>query len=149
VILALLPWLDHSPVRSIRYRPDWHKPVYGVFFVAFLVLGYLGTQLPTPAYTLHRPGLHAAVLQLLPADAMVEHVGPLQAGPDPRDLHPALTQAEPKDNHELFEEIARGPGLAAGIRVRQRRDGFPLDRAPDRRTSPRCKTAPSCSSTTA
>ena len=52
IILALLPWLDHSPVRSIRYRPSWHKAVYGVFFVCFVALGYLGTQLPTPAYTL-------------------------------------------------------------------------------------------------
>jgi ubiquinol-cytochrome c reductase cytochrome b subunit len=52
VILALLPWLDHSPVKSIRYRPSWHKYVYAVFFVCFLALGYLGTQLPTPAYTL-------------------------------------------------------------------------------------------------
>jgi ubiquinol-cytochrome c reductase cytochrome b subunit len=52
VILAFLPWLDHSPVKSIRYRPSWHKTVYGVFFIVFLVLGYLGTQLPTPTYTL-------------------------------------------------------------------------------------------------
>jgi ubiquinol-cytochrome c reductase cytochrome b subunit len=52
VILALLPWLDHSPVKSIRYRPSWHKYVYMVFGVAFVALGYLGTQLPTPAYTL-------------------------------------------------------------------------------------------------
>jgi ubiquinol-cytochrome c reductase cytochrome b subunit len=52
VILALLPWLDHSPVKSIRYRPDWHKTVYIVFGIAFVTLGYLGTQLPTPAYTL-------------------------------------------------------------------------------------------------
>lgn len=27
LILAALPWLDHSPARSIRYRPDWHKYV--------------------------------------------------------------------------------------------------------------------------
>jgi ubiquinol-cytochrome c reductase cytochrome b subunit len=52
VILALLPWLDHSPVKSIRYRPDWHKYVYIVFGLAFLTLGYLGTQPPTPASTL-------------------------------------------------------------------------------------------------
>src|SRR3546814_7676393 len=25
VILFFLPWLDHSPVKSIRYRPTWHK----------------------------------------------------------------------------------------------------------------------------
>ncbi len=52
MILAGLPWLDHSPVKSIRYRPDWHKYVYLVFFVSFLLLGYLGTQLPTDVFTL-------------------------------------------------------------------------------------------------
>jgi ubiquinol-cytochrome c reductase cytochrome b subunit len=52
MILAALPWLDHSPVKSIRYRPDWHKYVYGVFFLCFVTLGYLGTQLPTDTFTL-------------------------------------------------------------------------------------------------
>jgi ubiquinol-cytochrome c reductase cytochrome b subunit len=52
MIIAGLPWLDHSPVKSIRYRPHWHKYVYGVFFATFLILGYLGTQLPTDAFTL-------------------------------------------------------------------------------------------------
>ncbi len=28
IILFFLPWLDHSPVKSIRYRPTWHKYVY-------------------------------------------------------------------------------------------------------------------------
>jgi ubiquinol-cytochrome c reductase cytochrome b subunit len=48
VILFFLPWLDHSPARSIRYRPDWHKYLYGVFVVIFLILGYLGVQPPSP-----------------------------------------------------------------------------------------------------
>ncbi|NRR30874.1 cytochrome bc complex cytochrome b subunit [Oxalobacteraceae bacterium] len=52
VILAFLPWLDHSPVKSIRYRPDWHKYVYLVFGLSFLTLGYLGTQAPTETKTL-------------------------------------------------------------------------------------------------
>ena len=52
MIIAALPWLDFSPVRSIRYRPHWHKYVYGVFFLSFVILGYLGTQLPTATYTL-------------------------------------------------------------------------------------------------
>ncbi len=47
VILAFLPWLDHSPVKSIRYRPDWHKIVYGVFVIDFCILGYLGVQPPS------------------------------------------------------------------------------------------------------
>jgi ubiquinol-cytochrome c reductase cytochrome b subunit len=48
VILFFLPWLDSSPVRSIRYRPSWHKWVYGVFVVNFVVLAYLGVQPPSP-----------------------------------------------------------------------------------------------------
>jgi ubiquinol-cytochrome c reductase cytochrome b subunit len=52
LILAGLPWLDHSPVKSIRYRPSWHGYVYLVFGIAFLALGYLGVQPPTPVGTL-------------------------------------------------------------------------------------------------
>jgi ubiquinol-cytochrome c reductase cytochrome b subunit len=48
IVLFFLPWLDHSPVRSIRYRPDWHKWMYAVFVINFLVLGYLGVQPPSP-----------------------------------------------------------------------------------------------------
>jgi ubiquinol-cytochrome c reductase cytochrome b subunit len=47
VILFFLPWLDHSPVKSIRYRPTWHKLVYLVFAINFLILGYLGVQPPS------------------------------------------------------------------------------------------------------
>ena len=49
LILFLLPWLDRSPVKSIRYRPDWHKYVLGVFVLFFLALGYLGSQPPSAA----------------------------------------------------------------------------------------------------
>ena len=48
MIIAGLPWLDHSPVKSIRYRPDWHKYVYILFGLSFVTLGYLGTQAPSP-----------------------------------------------------------------------------------------------------
>jgi len=48
IIMFFLPWLDHSPVKSIRYRPDWHKYVYAVFVIVFLILGYLGVQPPSP-----------------------------------------------------------------------------------------------------
>jgi len=48
MIFFALPWIDHSPVKSIRYRPDWHKYVYGVFVVVFVVLGYFGVQAPSP-----------------------------------------------------------------------------------------------------
>ncbi|WP_313166895.1 cytochrome b [Massilia oculi] len=51
MIIAGLPWLDHSPAKSLRYRPSWHKWIYAVFALVFVTLGYLGTQLPTPAFT--------------------------------------------------------------------------------------------------
>jgi ubiquinol-cytochrome c reductase cytochrome b subunit len=51
MILFGLPWLDRSPVRSMRYRPAWHRAVLGAFVAAFLVLGYLGMLPPNPART--------------------------------------------------------------------------------------------------
>ena len=52
VMLFFLPWLDNSPVKSIRYRPSWHKALYAVFVVFFIVLGYLGIQPPSEVGTL-------------------------------------------------------------------------------------------------
>jgi ubiquinol-cytochrome c reductase cytochrome b subunit len=52
LILFFLPWLDQSPVRSIRYRPGWHKAVFGVFVAFFLVLGWLGIEPPSDGKTL-------------------------------------------------------------------------------------------------
>jgi len=50
--MFFLPWLDKSPVKSIRYRPGWHKAVIGVFVVVFVVLAYLGTEPPSPTANL-------------------------------------------------------------------------------------------------
>lgn len=47
IILFFLPWLDHSKVKSIRYRPSWHKYVYAAFVFFFLILGYLGALPPS------------------------------------------------------------------------------------------------------
>ena len=47
IILFFLPWLDNIEVRSIRYRPDWHKYLYAVFVINFVVLGYLGIKPPS------------------------------------------------------------------------------------------------------
>jgi len=52
VILVFLPWLDHSPVKSIRYRPGWVKYLYALFVIFFGVLGYLGIQPPSTAGTI-------------------------------------------------------------------------------------------------
>jgi ubiquinol-cytochrome c reductase cytochrome b subunit len=47
IILFFLPWLDYSEAKSIRYRPDWHKYLYAVFVINFVVLGYLGIKPPS------------------------------------------------------------------------------------------------------
>jgi ubiquinol-cytochrome c reductase cytochrome b subunit len=51
MILFLLPWLDRSPVRSIRYKGAWYRILVFVFAVAFVRLGMLGMAEGTPAQT--------------------------------------------------------------------------------------------------
>jgi ubiquinol-cytochrome c reductase cytochrome b subunit len=51
-IFALLPWLDRSPVKSIRYRGPLYKSFLAAFLVSFFTLGYLGVLPPTPVRTL-------------------------------------------------------------------------------------------------
>ena len=47
-----LPWLDRAPANSMRYRPGWHFGLLIAWVVAFLILGYFGTQAPDPIPTL-------------------------------------------------------------------------------------------------
>jgi ubiquinol-cytochrome c reductase cytochrome b subunit len=49
--LFLLPWLDRSPVKSIRYRGGIYKIAIAVFVISFIALGYLGTQPATETMT--------------------------------------------------------------------------------------------------
>ncbi len=48
MLFALLPWLDQSPVKSIRYKGPLFKSILAVWVVCFLILGYLGVLPPTP-----------------------------------------------------------------------------------------------------
>jgi ubiquinol-cytochrome c reductase cytochrome b subunit len=52
LIFFALPWLDRSPVKSIRYRGPKFKIALGLFVVAFIGLGILGILPATPLYTL-------------------------------------------------------------------------------------------------
>ena len=52
MVFFLLPWLDRSPVKSIRYRGGYYKSALGMFVIVFLILGYLGMLPPTPERTL-------------------------------------------------------------------------------------------------
>ncbi|WP_107865436.1 cytochrome b [Agitococcus lubricus] len=51
-ILFVLPWLDKSPVKSMRYKGWMSKVWLGIFVVSFISLGYLGVVPATPVSTL-------------------------------------------------------------------------------------------------
>ena len=51
-ILFVLPWLDRSPVKSMRYKGWMSKVWLLVFCVSFVILGVLGVLAPTPGRTL-------------------------------------------------------------------------------------------------
>ncbi|MDG0970999.1 MAG: cytochrome b N-terminal domain-containing protein, partial [Porticoccaceae bacterium] len=50
-ILFVLPWLDRSPVRSIRYKGIISRIAILVLPAVFIILGYLGVKAPTPERT--------------------------------------------------------------------------------------------------
>ena len=51
VLIALLPWLDRSPVKSIRYRGPIFKIAVVLFIISFIGLGILGAMAATPSRT--------------------------------------------------------------------------------------------------
>lgn len=51
-VLFILPWLDRSPIKSIRYRGAIFKRAMFLFVISFIALGYLGTQPATPTATI-------------------------------------------------------------------------------------------------
>ncbi|MBT5797355.1 MAG: ubiquinol-cytochrome c reductase, partial [Porticoccaceae bacterium] len=50
-ILFVLPWLDRSPVRSIRYKGLFSRVAILMLAAVFIILGYLGVKAPTAART--------------------------------------------------------------------------------------------------
>ena len=52
LIMFLLPWLDRSPVRSMRYKGILSRGFLAAFAVSFIVLAYLGLQPASDLYTL-------------------------------------------------------------------------------------------------
>ena len=65
VILAFLPWLDRSPVKSIRYRGPIFKILLTLFVFSFLILGFLGTKPPEYTFFGFIPGAPVAQLMTL------------------------------------------------------------------------------------
>jgi ubiquinol-cytochrome c reductase cytochrome b subunit len=52
LILFVLPWLDRSPVKSMRYKGPIFKAATAIFAVSFIVLAWLGMQPASDFYTL-------------------------------------------------------------------------------------------------
>ncbi|MEW8098868.1 MAG: cytochrome b N-terminal domain-containing protein [Candidatus Thiodiazotropha endolucinida] len=52
LVMFFLPWLDRSPVKSIRYKGSIYKIMLWLFVIDFIILGYLGTQPTTDLYKL-------------------------------------------------------------------------------------------------
>jgi ubiquinol-cytochrome c reductase cytochrome b subunit len=50
VVLFFVPWLDRSPVRSIRYRGPLYKGFLAIFVVSFIALGLCGLKPPAGIY---------------------------------------------------------------------------------------------------
>ncbi|MBA2651452.1 MAG: cytochrome b N-terminal domain-containing protein [Tatlockia sp.] len=48
LIVFFMPWLDKSPVRSMRYKGRYSRVALAAFIVCFLILGYLGMVTITP-----------------------------------------------------------------------------------------------------
>ncbi|MDM4770759.1 cytochrome bc complex cytochrome b subunit [Solimonas sp. SE-A11] len=51
VIIFFVPWLDRSPVKSIRYKGMLSKIALTLFTISFVLLSYYGMQPPTPVGT--------------------------------------------------------------------------------------------------
>ena len=51
-VLFVLPWLDRSPVKSMRYKGWMSKVALILFCISFVILGVLGVLSPTPERTL-------------------------------------------------------------------------------------------------
>ncbi|MEM7193472.1 MAG: cytochrome b N-terminal domain-containing protein [Pseudomonadota bacterium] len=80
VVFFFLPWLDRSPVKSIRYRGPIYKCFLASFVIAFIFLGYLGVQPPTPTYTLLSQiftGVYFAFFLLMPIYTKIDKTKPV------------------------------------------------------------------------
>lgn len=79
-IWFFLPWLDRSPVKSIRYRGPFYKSALALFAVSFIALGYLGTQPATPILTLYArifTGIYFAFFLLMPIYTKLDTAQPV------------------------------------------------------------------------
>jgi len=80
LILFLVPWLDRSPVKSIRYKGPLYKIALAVFVVAFVVLGVCGLKPPSGIYPMLGrigTGVYFAFFLLMPWYTKIDRVKPV------------------------------------------------------------------------
>ena len=80
LIMFFLPWLDRSPVKSVRYKGMLSKIALGIFAITFVVLAYLGLQPATPTATLMAQiftALYFAFFLLMPIYTKIEKTKPV------------------------------------------------------------------------
>ena len=80
VSFFFLPWLDRSPVKSMRYRGWISRTALSLFAVAFVALGYLGLQPATGAYVVLArifTVLYFAFFWLMPFYTLIDPVRPV------------------------------------------------------------------------
>jgi ubiquinol-cytochrome c reductase cytochrome b subunit len=79
-VLFFVPWLDHSPVRSIRYRGPIYKVMLTIFVLSFISLGICGLKPPSGIYpTLAKVAtiLYFAFFLLMPWYTKLDSVKPV------------------------------------------------------------------------
>jgi ubiquinol-cytochrome c reductase cytochrome b/c1 subunit len=80
VVLAFVPWLDRSPVKSAKYRPAY-RFFFWVFVLIGIGLGYLGSQEPTEGLALIARiftfGYFAFFLIIMPVLSFTEKTKPI------------------------------------------------------------------------
>ncbi len=80
LIMFFLPWLDRSPVKSIRYKGILFKIAIAVFVVSFVVLAWLGMQPSTDLLTLLAQiftALYFAFFLLMPIYSKLDKTKPV------------------------------------------------------------------------
>jgi ubiquinol-cytochrome c reductase cytochrome b subunit len=80
VVLFFVPWLDRSPVKSIRYKGPIYKIALAIFAVSFITLGVCGLKPPSGIYPLLAKigtGLYFAFFLLMPFYSKLDSYKPV------------------------------------------------------------------------
>jgi len=80
MLFLFVPWLDRSPVKSMRYRGWMSRSALAIFVVSFVGLGYLGLQPALGVYVIIArilAGLYFCFFLLMPIYSRLDPVKPV------------------------------------------------------------------------